>query len=86
MNRLEAISIGKNRFDRIVQQFLNHESRQFMVEAVQAGEAGTLGVDLENGYTLSIFPHDSESGEHWRFFKPYTEEPHRVFRGKGLLD
>ncbi len=73
-----------NRFDRIVQQLAKHESGQFIVHAVEAGEAGSLAIELENGYTLEIFPHDSESGEHWRFFKPYTEEPHLVFSGKGL--
>jgi len=73
-----------NRFDGIVQQLFNHELRHLIVQAVQAGEAGRLTINLENGCTLEIFPHDSESGEHWRFFKPYTEEPHLVFSGKGL--
>lgn len=73
-----------NRFDRIVQQLLQPESREFVVRAVQTGGAGSLAVGFENGYTLEIFPHDSESGEHWRFFRPYTDEPHLVFTGEGL--
>jgi hypothetical protein len=69
-----------NRFDRIVQQLLAHESRRhFIVQAVEAGGAGSLAVEFEYGYTLETFPHDSESGEHWRFFKPFTDEPHLVF-------
>jgi hypothetical protein len=31
-----------------------------------------------------MFPHDSEGDEHWRFFKPQTEEPHFVVTGKAL--
>jgi hypothetical protein len=73
-----------NRFDRIVEQLFQNESRQFRVQSVQAGGAGSLTLTLEHGYKLEIFPHDSESGERWRFFKPYSEEPHLVFSGKGL--
>lgn len=75
----------RNRFDRIVKQLFKQGSRQFRVQAVEAGKAGTLAIALGEGHTLEIFPHDSESGEHWRFFKPYTEETHLVFSGRGLL-
>ena len=73
-----------NRFDRIVRQLFEKESLQFMVQAVQAGNAGNLYIELEDGYQLERFPHDSESGEHWRFFKPYIEGSHFVVTGKGL--
>jgi len=54
----------------------------FTVQTVEAGEAGSLVIALEEGYNLEIFPHDSEGDEHWRFFKPQTEEPHFVVTGK----
>jgi hypothetical protein len=57
---------------------------QFTVQAVEAGDAGSLAIGLEDGYKLELFPHDSDSDEHWRFFKPHTEEPHFVVSGKTL--
>jgi hypothetical protein len=73
-----------NRFDRVVQELFKNESRRFIVQTVEAGEAGSLAIGLNDGYKLEIFPHDSESGEHWRFFKPHTEEHHFVVTGKTL--
>ena len=73
-----------NRFDRLVLELFRNESRQFTVRAVVAGEAGSLAIGLEDGYQLEIFPHDSDSDEHWRFFKPHTEELHFVVFGKTL--
>jgi hypothetical protein len=73
-----------NRFDRVVIELFQNESRQFTVQVVEAGEAGGLSIVLEGEYKLEIFPHDSESDEHWRFFKPYTEEPHFIVSGETL--
>ena len=73
-----------NRFDRIISEFLQDESRQLVVQNVSAGDAGSLTFVLEGGYKLDIFPQDSESGEHWRFFEPGVAESHLVFSGKGL--
>jgi hypothetical protein len=70
-----------NRFDRIALGLFQNESHQFTVQAVEAGEAGSLAIVLEEGYQLEIFPHDSEANEYWRFFKPQTEEPHFVVSG-----
>jgi len=67
-----------------VLDLFQNESRQFTVQTVEAGDAGSLAIELEGGYTLEIFPNDSESDEHWRFFKPHTEEPHFVVSGKTL--
>jgi hypothetical protein len=73
-----------NRFDRIVQQLFFDGVRQFTVQAVDVGNAGRIVIRLEDSYTLEIFPQGSESAEHWRLFKPHTEEPHFVVTGKGL--
>lgn len=75
-----------NRFDRVVLELFQNESLQFTVRAVESGEAGSLAIELEDGYQLEIFPHDSERDEHWRFFKPHTEEPHFVVSGKTLRE
>jgi hypothetical protein len=73
-----------NRFDRIAEELFQNESREFMVQGVCAGSAGSLTVLLEDGYALEVFPNDSESREHWRFLGPYVDKPHLVFSGKGL--
>jgi hypothetical protein len=73
-----------NRFDRVAKDFLGTKSHQLSVLTVRGGEAGSVRIELERGHVLEIFPQDSESGEHWRFFKPFTKEPHFVFSGKGL--
>jgi hypothetical protein len=73
-----------NRFDRIIKEFVQNETRQLAVKTVSAGEAGSLTIILEDGYKLEVFPQDSETGEHWRFFKPCGAEPHLVFSGNGF--
>jgi hypothetical protein len=73
-----------NRFDRVVEQFLQNESRRLTVQGVRACGAGSVTIELEDGYRLEVFPQDSENGEHWRFFQPFAREPHLVFSGKGL--
>jgi hypothetical protein len=73
-----------NRFDRIVRDLLENESRTLMVQAVSSGDAGLIRITLEGDYKLEVFPHDSEVGEHWRFFKPCVQEPHWVFNDTGL--
>jgi hypothetical protein len=73
-----------NRFDRIIAALFDHQPRQFTVQGVQAGGVGSLVIELEDGYKLEVFPHDSESGEHWRLFKPYSDDPHLAFSGAGL--
>jgi len=73
-----------NRFDRIVKKLFENESRQFTVLSVAAGDAGSFTISLQDGYTVQVFPQDSESGEHWRIFGPCTTRPHFVVTGKGI--
>ena len=75
-----------NRFDRIATEFLQNETRQLVVQKVEAGDAGSLTIALEHGYKLEVFPQDSESEEHWRFFRPSVDERHLVFTGKGFQE
>jgi hypothetical protein len=70
-------------FDRVMEQAVAH-LLPLNVKGVEAAHAGSLRVRLEHGYQLEVFPHDSESEEHWRFCKPSTGEPHFVVSGKGL--
>jgi hypothetical protein len=73
-----------NRFDRIAADLLQNESLTLVVLSVNASDAGSFSIGLQDGYNLEVFPDHSESGEHWRFFKPYTAEPHFVFSGRGF--
>ena len=51
-----------NRFDRIAKELLQNESRKLAVQKVNAGDAGSLTIALEDGYKLEVFSQDSESG------------------------
>ena len=72
-----------NRFDRVVEQVVT-ELLPLTVQRVEAAHAGRLSIQLEHGYGLEVFPHDSENDEHWRFFRPFTEEAHFAVTGKWL--
>ncbi len=75
-----------NRFDRIVNELFQNESRQFMPLSVAAGDAGSFSIDLQDGYRVEVFPQDSETGEHWRLFSPSANARHFVLTGKGIED
>jgi hypothetical protein len=77
---------GGNRRDRRIAELFQNETRQFMVRKVEAGEAGGFTIVFEDEYALEVFPDDSMSGEHWRIFKPYADEPHFVVTGAGIED
>lgn len=73
-----------NRRDTRIAELFQNETREFFVQQVQVGVAGSFSLILDDGYVLDVFPHDSLSSEHWRLFKPSTDEPHFVVTGKGL--
>lgn len=75
---------GANRCDELLAELFAGGANQFVVQRVEAGQAGELALMLEGGLTLQIFPNDSLEGEHWRLFRPGTDEQHCVFAGKGL--
>lgn len=77
---------GGNRRDRRIAELFQNETRVFSVQKVEAGEVGAFTITLDQGYALDVFPDDSQSGEHWRFFKPYRGEPHFVVTGNGVQD
>jgi len=75
---------GANRCDEMLAELFADGAKQFVVQRVNAGPAGELALLLEGGLTLQIFPNDSLDGEHWRLFRPGSDEPHWVFTGTGL--
>ena len=77
---------GSNRRDKRIAELFQNETREFSVQKVEAGEAGTFTIVFDQGYALDVFPDDSLSGEYWRFFKPYRGEQHFVVTGSGMQD
>jgi len=75
---------GANRCDEGLAELFARGTKQFVVERVEAGQAGELALLLEGGLILQIFPNDSLDGEHWRLFRPGSDAPHSVYTGKGL--
>jgi hypothetical protein len=78
------IAQGANRRDKRIAELFQNETRQFLVQQVEVGEAGRFTIILDDEYALDVFPDDSLSNEYWRIFKPYAKEPHFVVSGKGL--
>ena len=64
--RNETILVGSGDDRLLVALF--EGGREFMVEAVDLGKAGTLRIDFEKGFRLELFPNDSSDDEHWRLF------------------
>jgi hypothetical protein len=77
---------GSNRRDKHIAELFQNETREFFVQKVEAGEAGSFTIIFDQGYALDVFPDDSLSGEYWRFFRPYRGEPHFVITGSGIQD
>jgi hypothetical protein len=75
---------GANRRDKRIAELFQNETRQFLVLEVEVGEAGAFTVIFDDAHALDVFPDDSLGDEHWRIFKPSTEEPHFVVTGRGL--
>jgi hypothetical protein len=75
---------GANRRDKCIGQLFQTETRQFLVLEVEVGEAGSFTIILADDYALDVFPDDSLSGEHWRIFKPYAEEPRFIVTGHAV--
>lgn len=76
--------LGANRRDRLIANLFQNETRQFLVQEVTVGKAGAFTIVLDDAYALDVFPDDSLLDEHWRLFKPYTEESHFVVTGSGV--
>ena len=75
---------GANRCDEMLAVLFAGGANQFVVERIEAGQAGEFALLLESGFTLQIFPNDSLEGEHWRLFKPGSDERHTSYTGLGL--
>jgi hypothetical protein len=76
--------VDQNRRDKLLASFLENVTLQLIVQAIEVSAAGALHIALENGFFLDLFPDDSLSGEHWRFFEPDKDGSHFVVTGNGI--
>lgn len=77
---------GPNRRDELLARFFKHGTLDFVVKRIDVGNAGALFIVMNDGLSLELFPNDSLTNEHWRLFKPRSNEPHFVFSGKGISE
>ena len=75
---------GANRQDRLIRDFFRNGSQTFVVQRVEAGNAGAFLLALAGDFALEVFPDDSLEGEHWRLFTPGGDGPHFVVTGTGI--
>jgi hypothetical protein len=61
-----------------------HGSQPLIVTAIKGGRAGSVSISFTEDFVLELFPDDSLSGEHWRFFRPSVDESHFVVTGEGI--
>ncbi len=73
-----------SRRDKILDALFEGNTREFSVQRVEGGLAGSLRIDLSDGLSLEVFPDDSLEDEYWRLLAPDQEKPHFVVRGRGI--
>jgi hypothetical protein len=73
-----------NRRDKLLGLLFENGLREFVVQGVDVGAAGSLHIVLSENLALDIFPNDSLSEEHWRLFTPGTDVEHFVVTGTGI--
>lgn len=76
---------GTTRADEQLEVLFSESTQEpLIVEDVWVDYVGSVRIRLIGGYALEIFPDDSLDREHWRLFKPSTEEEHFVVTGRGI--
>lgn len=75
---------GPNRRDELLRLLFEDGKRQFTVRRIDVGNAGSLLIAMDEGISLDVLPNSSLTGEHWRLFRPRSDERHFVFSGEGV--
>jgi hypothetical protein len=75
---------GASKLDQRITELFENGTREFFVSNVQVGNAGSFTIVLESNFAMEVFPYESSAKEHWRFFRPYSDEAHFVVSGKGI--
>lgn len=81
----EPDKIGNNQFDQRTLKLINdHEQSPLMVRCVKSDAVGSIHITFNQGYILDVFPSSSVCTEHWRLFRPDSEEDHFVVTCEGV--
>ena len=75
---------NSNRRDELIRLFFENGSKQFAVQRIAIGTAGSVQILLQERYFLEIFPDKSLAREQWRLLKPDSGEPHFILTGAGI--
>jgi len=59
-------------------------SPALMCSEVIEGQHGELRLRFAGGQELSVEPDEVDCFEYWRFFRPYSEQPHFVVGSSGI--
>jgi hypothetical protein len=69
-----------NRLDKLISSLFQNGTREFVVTAVQLGNAGGACLSMSDGLFLELFPDHSLMIESWRLFRP-GQQGHLVVSG-----
>lgn len=77
-------NLSPNRREKLLAALFDGGKREFVVQEIEVGAAGSLRLQMTDGFSLDVLPNDSLSHEQWRLFRPGKDEPHFVVTGQGL--
>ena len=73
-----------NRLDELSRSLFQDDAREFVVQGIEVGVAGSLSMELSDGYRLEVFPDQTSSDESWRLFRPGVDERPFVVTNRGI--
>jgi len=73
-----------NRLDELSRALFQDGAREYRVKRIGVGAAGSLSMELSDGYRLEVLPDNSSSYEFWRLFKHGDRERHFVVTNRGI--
>lgn len=73
-------SPGANRQDKLLKELFAQRHQALLVQRLEVGDAASLSLIFGSELRLDIFPDGTAREEHWRLFRPYTDEAHFIVR------
>ncbi len=76
---------GENRCDQRIDKFFK-KNKTLVVKSVEADDYGSFRLIFKGGFSLEVFPDNSDAEEYWRLFQPYKKLPHFAVKGREIID